>query len=209
MKEKKEKKRKKSRWLKWMCILPLVVVMLFFGLHIARKEIWSHEKKHFEQTAFSQTREQYFSQRQERFDNFQGERSEWKYQGNDDVHHREHYGEKERIRGEHHEEVFDGIFFIPFLLDLVLVLFGWMLLRKSEGNAAKKWTSILLLVIGLLPILPILMLVAGITWIYKKFKHRKETINWIADEYIDEFTTLTPATHILDEWEQNIRKEEQ
>lgn len=81
-----------------------------------------------------------------------------------------------------------------------------MLLRKSEGNTEKKWTSILLLVIGLLPIL---MLVAGITWIYKKFKYRKDTINWIADEYIDEFTTLTPATHILDEWEQNIRKEEQ
>lgn len=75
--------------------------------------------------------------------------------------------ERDQHHEKHHEKEFEGLFFIPFLLAFGFVLFGWYMLRKSEGNMVKKWTGILLLVIGVLPVLPVLAFVAIIVWTYK------------------------------------------
>ena len=47
------------------------------------------------------------------------------------------------------------------------------MIRKSEGNMVKKWTGIVLLVIGVLPVLPMLAFVAAIVWAYKSLKKKE------------------------------------
>jgi hypothetical protein len=193
----KEKKRKKLRWLKWFFILPLFSAILFFGLHSIKTMKWDHEKHRSEYAIPSHIKGQAFSVKQERSANFERDISDKKY-----------HKQKDKDGHEHHEEEFDGIFFAPFLLELGLILSGWLLLRKSQGNTAKKWTGILLLVAGLLPLLPILMLATGITWLYKKWKQRKETVSWLTEDHMYNFTAVPYNVDILDEWERNIRKEE-
>ncbi|MEC2479781.1 hypothetical protein P9W83_24765, partial [Bacillus cereus] len=84
------------------------------------------------------------------------------------------------------------------------VLFGWYMLRKSEGNMVKKWTGILLLVIGVLPVLPVLAFVAIIVWTYKKLKEKRLATH--IDVYSD--FQVHQQVDILDQWERSIRKEE-
>ncbi|MFE7912975.1 hypothetical protein ACFUVX_15645, partial [Bacillus mobilis] len=97
-----------------------------------------------------------------------------------------------------------GVFFIPFLLAFGFVLFGWYMLRKSEGNMVKKWTGILLLVIGVSPVLPVLAFVAIIGWTYKKLKEKRLATH--IDVYSD--FQVQQQVDILDQWERSIRKEE-
>lgn len=206
--KKKGKKHKRLRWLKWFFILPLFIAIMFFGLHSIKMEKWAHEKQRSEHAILSQIEGQAFSAKQERPANFEGDISDKKYGDEKGEHSHKHHDEKSEKGSEHHKEEFDGIFFVPFLLELGLVLSGWLLLRRSEGNTAKKWTGILLLVVGLFPLLPILALAAGITWVYKKCKQRKETTSWMADDHMYSFTPTSYNANILDEWERNIRKEE-
>ncbi|PEA54153.1 hypothetical protein CON64_14310 [Bacillus pseudomycoides] len=185
--KKKKNKRKKLRWLKWVLILPLLLTLLFFGLHSMKFERWGHEKHKKTEYAISHDKEKEdFLTKKEDFAKF----------------------ERHTRHEKHHENGFDNLFFVPFLLELGLILFGWFILRKSEGNMAKKWTGILLLIIGLLPLLPILALVAIIAWAYKKFKHKRT----ITSEYINinmyNVSTMQKQIDILDQWERNIRKEE-
>ncbi|WP_242220942.1 hypothetical protein [Bacillus cereus group sp. BfR-BA-01380] len=185
--KKKKNKRKKWCWLKWMLTLPLLLTLLFFGLHSMKSERWDHEKHKKAEYAISHDKErQAFQTKKEDFAGFERH-----------THHE-----------KHHEKRFDDLFFVPFLLELVLVLFGWLILRKSEGNMAKKWTGILLLIIGLLPLLPILALAAMIVWAYKKFKQKRT----VTSEYINtdmyNVSTMQKQIDILDQWERNIRKEE-
>lgn len=179
----KKNNRKKWCWLKWMLILPLLLTLLFFGLHSMKSERWGHEKHKKAEYAISHDKERQASiTKKEDFAGFE--------------------------RHTHHEKRFDDLFFVPFLLELSLVLFGWLILRKSEGNMAKKWTGILLLIIGFLPLLPILTLGALIVWVYKKFKQKRT----ITSEHINipmyDVSTMQKQIDILDQWERNIRKEE-
>ncbi|MFD3445603.1 hypothetical protein ACFDTO_13485 [Microbacteriaceae bacterium 4G12] len=191
--KKKEKKRKKWRCLKWCLILPLLAAMLFFGLHSVKMERWNHENHRPAFTATSKMEGQAFAQKQERPTHSEGHMPT-KHEGH------KHGGYRHHERGE------DGFFLAPFLLELGLLLSGWMLLRKSEGNTAKKWIGILLLVAGALPLLPVLVLAAVVIWMYKKFKKRNKT-DWMADDLYSAAPTSS-RMNILDEWEQNIRKEE-
>jgi hypothetical protein len=52
------------------------------------------------------------------------------------------------------------------------------------------------------------MLATGITWLYKKWKQRKETVSWLTEDHMYNFTAVPYNVDILDEWERNIRKEE-
>ncbi|PEX90574.1 hypothetical protein [Bacillus cereus] len=179
----KKNKRKKLRWLKWIVILPLFLALLLFGLHSMKFDRWDHEKhKQAAYTVSHDKEREAFVTQKEKFNSFER-----------DQHHE-----------KHHEKEFEGLFFIPFLLAFGFVLFGWLILRKSEGNMVKKWTGILLLVIGVLPALPILAFVAMIVWVYKKFKEKRMATN--IDLYSD--FQVQKQVDILDQWERNIRKEE-
>lgn len=179
----KKNKRKKWRWLKWILILPLLLALLLFGLHSMKFDRGDHEKhKQAAYTVSHDKEREAFVTQKEKFHNFE-----------QNQHHE-----------KHHEKEFEGLFFIPFLLAFGFVLFGWFMLRKSEGNMVKKWTGILLLVIGLLPVLPMLAFVAAIVWAYKKLKEKRMATD--IDLYSD--FQVQQQVDILDQWERNIRKEE-
>lgn len=179
----KKNKRKKLRWLKWVLILPLFLGLLLFGLHSMKFERWGHEKhKEAAYTISHDKDREAFVTKKEKFNNFE----------------RDQHDEK------HHEKEFEGLFFIPFLLAFGFVLFGWLILRKSEGNMVKKWTGILLLVIGVLSVLPVLAFVAIIGWTCKKLKEKRLATH--IDVYSD--FQVHQQVDILDQWERSIRKEE-
>ncbi|MCM3737027.1 hypothetical protein M3215_14775 [Bacillus cytotoxicus] len=185
--KKKKNKRKKLCWLKWILILPLLLSILFFGLHSMKFERWDHEKHKKAEYAISHDKErQAFVTKKEDSAGFERH-----------THH-----------DKHHEKRFDDLFFVSFLLELSLVLFGWLILRKSEGNIAKKWTGILLLIIGLLPLLPIVVLIAMTAWAYKKFKEKRTITNEQINIDMYHVSTMQKQIDILDQWERNIRKEE-
>ncbi|MEI4832188.1 hypothetical protein WAX78_22645 [Bacillus sp. FJAT-53711] len=185
--KKKKNKCKKLRWLKWILILPLLLTLLFFGLHSMKHERWDYEKHRKAEYAVASHKEgQAFFTEKGRFA--------------DSERHTHHE--------KHHEKEFGDVFFAPFLLELGFVLFGWLILRKSEGNMAKKWTGVLLLVIGLFPFIPILALAAVIIWAYKKFKQKRTIANEHIDIHTYNFSTMQKQIDILDQWERNIRKEE-
>ncbi len=181
--KKNKRKHKKMRWLKWILILPLLLALLLFGLHSMKFDRGEHEKhKQAAYTVSHDKEREAFVAQKEKFHHFERQN-----------HHEKHF-----------EKEFGGLFFIPFLLAFGFVLFGWFMIRKSEGNMVKKWTGILLLVIGVLPVLPILAFVAAIVWAYKKFKEKRVATDI---ELYSDFQ-VQKQVDILDQWERNIRKEE-
>jgi hypothetical protein len=187
--KKKKNKCKKLCWLKWILILPLLLTLLFFGLHSMKSERWNHEEHRKTEHVVAHDKEgQAFFTEKGHF-------------ANSERHDHDQYK-------KHHEKEFDDVFFAPFLLEIGLVLFGWLILRKSEGNMAKKWTGVLLLVIGLFPLIPILALAAAITWVYRKFKEKRTITSEHIDIHTYNFSTSQKQIDILDQWERNIRKEE-
>ncbi|MDM5188905.1 hypothetical protein QUF99_16740 [Bacillus sp. DX4.1] len=195
--KKQKKKRTKFRWFIWISIIPFFLFTLFLGLHGLKMERWHHEKH---QALVAQSEGQaYFSQR-EKIASFEdgGKHHKQEHKENDYEHH-----------GKHHEEEFDGMFFILLLIELSSVLLGWFTLRKAEGRTIRKWIGILLIVIGLLPILPLLAIITCAIWLYKQRKQKQETAHVMIDYTADSYSIASSNTaSILDQWEKQIRKEE-
>ncbi|MCP8967827.1 hypothetical protein [Ectobacillus ponti] len=185
----KEKSKKKSRfrWLAWLLLIPVLAGALFVGMHALSMEGGKHEKR---QVAVAQ-----FHQGEKQFSRVKQEQS-WG-------------GEKERGRhgeGKEHEEEWDGMP-VAFGAELLLLIAGWLVLRKSEGSKAKRWTGLALVALGALPLLPVIALVAGAVWLYKRVKQQDELVpeSFGAHDF-PEISSQNAA--LLDQWEQNIRKEE-
>lgn len=69
---------------------------------------------------------------------------------------------------KHHKEKFDGSFLILFTIELSSILLGWFILKKAEGQIIRKWIGILLIIIGILPLIPLFVVVVFPIWLYKK-----------------------------------------
>ena len=101
--------------------------------------------------------------------------------------------------------------FLQFLLHLGLIILGWWVLKKANGESVKKWLGIILLTIGVFSILPFIIAIPfSIIAIYIILKSKKHSNR----EYTDEPIIVTTPSyshstqHILDEWERKTLKEE-
>ncbi|WP_199426762.1 hypothetical protein [Thermaerobacillus caldiproteolyticus] len=97
---------------------------------------------------------------------------------------------------------------IPILFQLAMIVIGWIMWKTASRSRAWKWTGLALMGVGVVALLPKLLLIPlgliAAYMIYKKTKY--ETVN-------EDLSALAIPNvnqrHFLDEWEKNIRKEEQ
>lgn len=91
---------------------------------------------------------------------------------------------------------------IPFLLQLALVIIGWIVWKTTRGGG--KWIGGALMAIGLIALLPktllaVLAIIAAYVLLKNKTKPTPEFAPFVSPIQNDSF---------LDEWEKTIQKEE-
>ncbi|MBJ8030816.1 hypothetical protein JDS96_23745 [Bacillus cereus group sp. N21] len=187
--KKQKKKRTKFRWLIWVSIIAFSLLAVFLGTRGLQMERWHHAKRE----AFA---EEYRGQASYLKD----ERHHLKQENFENEKPFQHYE-------KHHKEKFDGSFLILFTIELSSILLGWFILKKAEGQIIRKWIGILLIIIGILPLIPLFVVVVFPIWLYKKRKQNSlhSTTDYTVDSYI---VISNNKTDILDQWEKQIRKEE-
>ncbi|PMC40539.1 hypothetical protein CJ195_02160 [Bacillus sp. UMB0899] len=101
--------------------------------------------------------------------------------------------------------------FLPFLFHLGLLILGWWILKKANGELVKKWVGTILLTIGVFSILPfIIALPLAFIALYIILRGKKKSNKEFTNEPIIVSTQSYNHNnqHILDEWERKTLKEE-
>ncbi|WP_226529056.1 hypothetical protein [Metabacillus niabensis] len=105
-----------------------------------------------------------------------------------------------------------NISFLPFLFHLGLIILGWWVLKKANGEFIKKWVGMILLSIGAFSILPVIIAIpVALIALYVISKSKKQSKSeLIINEPIIVSTPFynQHTHHILDEWERKTLKEE-
>ncbi|MCM3439970.1 hypothetical protein AB3Z07_21890 [Metabacillus halosaccharovorans] len=112
----------------------------------------------------------------------------------------------------HHDLRVINISFLPFLFHLGLIILGWWVLKKANGEFIKKWVGMILLSIGAFSILPLIIaILVALIALYVISKSKKQSKNdlMINEPIIGSTPSYKQNTHhILDEWERKTLKEE-
>ncbi len=97
-----------------------------------------------------------------------------------------------------------GLSFLPFLFHLGLIVLGWWIWRKANGESVKKWVGIILLTVGMFSILPLIIVIPVLliaVYFIVKGKTQSDS-EFIADPIIVSSLSYSSNTNnILDEWE--------
>ncbi len=101
--------------------------------------------------------------------------------------------------------------FLPFLFHLGLLILGWWIWKRANGELVKKWVGMILLSIGVFSILPpLITLPLAVITLFIILRRKKQSNGEFINEPIMVSTPSYnhPTHHILDEWERKTLKEE-
>lgn len=112
----------------------------------------------------------------------------------------------------HHDLRVINIPFLPFLFQLALIILGWWVFKKANGEFVKKWVGTILLSIGAFSILPLIIAIPValiVLYVISRSKKQSKSELIINEPIIVSTPSYNHITHhILDEWEEKTLKEE-
>lgn len=115
-------------------------------------------------------------------------------------------GDDQDMRGRMHHSRHGFPWVASFLIGGIMVVGGWMLVKRSQGNRVKKWIGVSLILLALLPLIGPLVGIAAVALLLLVTMRilKKPSGRTIVETVPEFYDSKTKDADFLDEWEKQV-----